>query len=198
MMETDQHQFGQQTTLEQRAEMDEDADGEIVDGRLVEEELPGPVHELVVSWLSRRLGEWIEPLRGFVVLLRREARRRTPSRTEARSPGVLPGTLATGAWPGADPPEVAVEVVSPHRSDVRRDHVAKHREYAAFGIRCCWLVAPTCRTVDIFELGGDRAYKNVLVADDGVLERVPGGEGLRLDLDAPWAQVEELENLPAA
>jgi Uma2 family endonuclease len=53
-----------------------------------------------------------------------------------------------------------------------------------------WLIDPDDRTFEIFELqaGG---YLRVLGASEGTVD-VPGCTGLRLDLDALWAQVERL------
>src|SRR5258708_28514113 len=51
--------LGRQMTLEEWAAMDEDEPGELVDGRLEEEEVPNLVHELVVAWLIRVLGNWL-------------------------------------------------------------------------------------------------------------------------------------------
>ena len=53
-------------SLEEWAAMDEDAEGELVDGILVEEEMPGMSHELTVSWLIQRLGSWLSDRGGFV------------------------------------------------------------------------------------------------------------------------------------
>ena len=47
--------------------LDEDVEGELVDGQLVEEEAASWAHELVVSWLIRILGAWIVPRGGFVL-----------------------------------------------------------------------------------------------------------------------------------
>ena len=46
--------FGDRMTLEEWAALDEDEPGEIVDGVLVEDEVPSMVHERVVVWISRR------------------------------------------------------------------------------------------------------------------------------------------------
>lgn len=39
--------------------LDEDEPGELVDGQLVEEEVPDFTHELSVSWLIAMLGAWL-------------------------------------------------------------------------------------------------------------------------------------------
>ena len=54
-------------THDQWGDLDDDEDGELVDGILVEEEIPSIAHEVVVSWLLRVLGAWLVP-RGGVVL----------------------------------------------------------------------------------------------------------------------------------
>jgi Uma2 family endonuclease len=48
-------------TLAEWGALDEDEPGELVDGVLVEEEVPDYVHELVVAWLIGVLGTWAEP-----------------------------------------------------------------------------------------------------------------------------------------
>lgn len=45
--------------------LDEDDEGEFVDGQLVEEEVPDLTHELTVTWLIGVLGAWLAG-RGFV------------------------------------------------------------------------------------------------------------------------------------
>src|SRR5271165_5068931 len=54
-------------SLEQWAAMPEDDPGELVDGRLVEEELVDTPHGAVVSWVSYRLMAWSEPRKGAVL-----------------------------------------------------------------------------------------------------------------------------------
>ena len=48
------------------AALPEDEAGELIDGRLVEEEMPDCVHELAVAWLVHTLRAWLAPRRGFV------------------------------------------------------------------------------------------------------------------------------------
>ena len=53
-------------TLEAWAALDEDVEGELVDGALEEEEVPTFLHEIVVAWLLRNLGPWVRRRRGQV------------------------------------------------------------------------------------------------------------------------------------
>src|SRR5207247_1561865 len=48
------------------ANLGEDEPGELVDGRLAEEEVPDVVHEVVVTWLSVFLGAWLLPRGGVI------------------------------------------------------------------------------------------------------------------------------------
>src|SRR5437899_7773672 len=54
-------------TLEEWAALDEDVEGELVDGMLEEEEMPTFLHELVEMWLAAALRSWARRRRGFVV-----------------------------------------------------------------------------------------------------------------------------------
>lgn len=178
-------------TLEQWAELPEDEPGEIVDGVLVEEEVPSFIHELVIAWLLRVLGNWgVEHgalAVGSGVKLKVAARR-----------GRLPDLvmyLAGARRPAprglvAAPPSVAVEVVSETERDGRRDRIEKLTEYAAAGIRWYWLVDPALRSFEILELGADGRYVHAVAVVDGVVESVPGCEGLRVDVSALWAEVD--------
>jgi len=54
------------------------------------------------------------------------------------------------------------------------------------------MIDPWLRTVEILELGPDGRYVRAFAGADGTLEHVPGLPGLSLDLDAMWAEVDDL------
>ncbi len=174
--------------------MPEDEPGELVDGRLEEEEVPDFVHELVVAWLIHVFGGWAFPRGGLVA--GSDAKFAVTSQ-RGRKPDL------TVYFPGSQrpprrgvirvPPDIAVEIISPRPRDGRRDRVDKMDEYAAFGIRYYWIVDPELRSLEIFELVTGRRYTRVLGASSGTLESIPGCPGLTLDLDALWAQVDHIE-----
>jgi Uma2 family endonuclease len=131
----------------------------------VDEELPDAVHELAISWLIAVFGSWLAR-RGFVF------------GSELK--------VVLGPRSGRKPdlvPDIAIEVITPSPRDERRDRIAKMGEYAAFGIEYYWLVDPALGSVEIFELNRDRKYTNVVGVTSGVIERVPGCDGLGLDVD---------------
>ena len=172
----------------------EEESGELVDGSLVEEEVSSPAHEAAVVWLIAMLYAWLRP-RGGVVL-------GSDAKFSVRSPGGGRKPDVSAFFPGtrrpprsgviATPPDIAIEVVSPTPKDGRRDRVEKLNEYAAFGVRWYWLVDPALRSFEILELGVDNRYTHALGVTDGVIDPVPGCEGLRLDLVELWGEIDRL------
>ena len=181
-------------SLDEWFTLPEDAPGELVDGHLVEEEVPDYVHELLVALLVRFLGNWIFPQGGLVagseakfavgagrgrkpdVTVYLPNRRRPPARGLIRVP-----------------PDIAIEIVSPTPRDGRRDRVEKLADYASFGVAWYWLLDPQRRSLEILELDAQGRYIHVLGASTGTLGNIPGCDGLTLDLDAIWAAIDDLE-----
>lgn len=171
----------------------EDEPGELVDGQLVEEEVPDAIHEVVVVWIIRVLGGWIIRRGGLVLGSEAKFAVSPPRGRKSDASAYLPdsrkpprrGVIAV-------PPDVMVEVISSTPRDARRDRVDKLHEYAAFGVPFYWIIDPQERTLEILELGADGRYVHALAAADGCVDRVPGIEGLTLDLDALWTEVERL------
>jgi len=184
--------FGRAMTLEEWAAMDEDEPGELVDGRLEEEEVPDLVHELVVAWLARIIGNWLD-LRGFVFTsdakyaVRADRGRKPDLAVYLDEDSVkLPRRGVVRV-----PPDIAVEVVSPSPRDQRRDRIEKMNEYAEFGVRFYWLFDASLQSLEIFELTDGR-YSRAASATEGTMQIVPGCEGLTVDLDAIWKKVSKL------
>jgi Uma2 family endonuclease len=184
--------LGPRITLAEWGDLPDSVPGELVEGRLVEEEMPDYVHEVLTMWLGRMLGNWGE---GIGVIVGGSEAKFAISASSGRKPDL--SVYFAGRRPSARgilrlPPDIAVEVVSPSPRDVRRDREEKMTEYAEFGIRFYWLVDPTERTLEIFERATDGKYARRLEARRGIVESIPGCTGLRLDLDAMWAQADAL------
>lgn len=152
-------------SLEEWIGLPEDVRGELVDGRLTEEEAPDPLHGLAVAWMIRLLGNWLAGKGGFVfdsdvkVVI---------SASGGRKPDVsvyLPGRRPPprrGAL--REPPDIAIEVVSASPRDERRDRVDKMTEYAHVGIRFYWLLDPALGSFEVFELEGSGRYARALAS----------------------------------
>jgi Uma2 family endonuclease len=173
---------------EEWAALPEDEPGELVDGMLVEEEMPGWAHETVVTWLIRVLGTWLMTKGGFLagsevkyVLWRGRGRKPDVSAfLSGRRPPPREGALRR-------PPDLAIEVISSDARDVRRDRIEKLAEYAAFGVLHYWIFDPAARTFEAYRLTADKRYVRLLDDDLGI-----DFAGLVLDLDALWAELDRL------
>jgi Uma2 family endonuclease len=183
-------------SIQEWAALPEDTPGELVDGYLTEEEVPDPLHGLAVTWLIAAFRSWLGAGRGFVF---DPEVKFAVSGTRGRRPDISvyfpnrPAPPRRGAID--DPPDIMVEVVSPSPRDERRDRVEKMEEYAAFGVTFYWLLDPALGSLEIFEL--QRAvtpahYARVLARVEGAVDRIPGCDGLVIDLDELWAELRRL------
>jgi Uma2 family endonuclease len=178
-------------TLTEWGDLDEDVEGELVDGVLEEEEVATILHEIVVGHLIALFRAWAVKRRGIVT--GSEAKIAVGPR-RGRKPDV--SVFLSGARPGLMDslvrvaPHLVVEVVSQRPRDARRDRIDKLHDYAAARVRWYWIVDPQLRTLEILSLDGRGKYVHALDASHGRLRTIPGCTGLRLDLDALWAEVD--------
>jgi Uma2 family endonuclease len=185
--------LGPQISLEEWIELPEDFPGEFVDGRLVEEEVTDYLHEVLVAWLARQLGNWAE---GADAIVAGSEAKFVLSSSLGRKPDLT--VYFAGRRPPARggvrlPPDIAVEVISSTPRDQRRDRVHKMADYASFGIRFYWIVDPQQRTLEIYERDVRGVYVERLKTTGGRIGDVPGCPGLTLDVDLMWTQVDTLE-----
>ena len=179
-------------TLDEWYALDEDEPGEIVDGFLVEDEVPGYMHEYVIVWLTHALHAWALTHGAIVAgsggkFAIRADRGRMPDLTVYLAGAKRPpmrGIIRV-------PPTIAVEVVTPTPRDQRRDRVEKLDDYAAFGVKWYWLVDPELRTFEIFELGADGRYAHAVGVSKGNVA-APGCDGLTVDVSELWLKLDEL------
>lgn len=177
-------------TVEAWGDLDEDVEGELVDGLLEEEEMPSLLHEFVVAWLIEALCRWVGKRGGYVAASETKI---AIASGRGRKPDL---SVYLGKIPPlADslvrvPPHLVVEVSSPRPRDVRRDRIDKVADYARAGIAYYWIVDPQMRSLEVFELDRNRRYAIALAASGGRV-RIPGCAGLVLDLDALWRKIDK-------
>jgi len=180
-------------TLEEWAGLDEDIEGELVDGLLEEEEMATFLHEIVVMWLAHALRPWIRRRHGYVAgpvakIAVGPRRGRKPDLSvylRGQAPALADTLVRT-------PPHLVVEVVSPRPRDARRDRVEKISDYARAGISYYWILDPQLRTLEILEREASGQYRVVVGRSAGKV-RFPGCPGLVLNLDDLWVEVDEAE-----
>jgi Uma2 family endonuclease len=185
---------GRKLSSEDWFNLPEDDAGELVAGRLAEEEVPDAVHELAITWLTHLFRQWLAG-KGFVF---GSDLRIVTGPDSGRKPDVavfLPGSGAPPRrGPIVKPPDILVEVVTPSPRDERRDRIDKMSEYATFGVRYYWMVDPAIGSLEIFELTTAGYYQKVVGATLGSVDSVPGCPALIVDVDALWAELARLAN----
>lgn len=181
-------------SLDEWAALDEDVEGELVDGALEEEEMPDLVHETIVGFIISLLRSALTRRRGIVagseLKLAVTARRGRKADVVAYLPGA-PRPSARDKLIKV-PPSIVVEVITATSRDTRRDRVEKAAEYVAFGVRYYWLVDPAARTVEIFERARNKRWSRIVAESAGKVA-VPGCAGLVLDLDEMWSEIDALD-----
>lgn len=163
--------------------LEEDDLRELVDGHLVEIEVPGAPHERIVVRLSRPLDAWAEQHGGVVLAsgykVRVSDRRGVmPDVQYHRSSGRLPEKALDDGRP-----DLAIEIVSP--SSQRYDRITKLSWYASIGVPEYWIVDPRERSLERLVLrDGSYSIREQLV-DDAVFEP-DSFPGLSIPLSRLW------------
>jgi Uma2 family endonuclease len=144
---------------------------ELIDGELVEVEVPSDIHEYIVAMLGHFLTAWALPrdagaafASGYKVRIT-DRRGVMPDvqfyRPSNRSAKRSPGGLISGH------PDLAIEVVSD--SSRQYDRMTKLAWYASIGVPEYWIVDPAERTVTRLVLQGERFLVAEVLGNDDVL-----------------------------
>jgi len=172
-------------------ELGEDDPRELLDGHLVEIEVPTRTHERIVALLIALLSHWGWSRNAGEVLasgykIRIDERRGTMPDVQFYRRGNLPRGQEKGLEQGR--PDLVVEVISP--SSRSKDSVQKLYDYAAIGVPEFWLVDPEAKTLERLILR-DGVYSIVEALEGGVVFRPESFEGLEIDLHRLWLEPEE-------
>jgi len=177
-------------TLTEWSVLDEDVEGELVDGVLEEEEMPTWLHEIVAAWLVMALGGWARKRRAFVASSELKI---AVGPRRGRKPDVsvfVDDMPALGDALVRAKPYLVIEVLSPRLRDQRRDRVEKLKDYRACGARHYWIVDPQLRTIELYAFASRTSRPSAETVSEG-RARPRGFPGLSLDLDDLWRTIDE-------
>jgi len=160
---------------------------ELIDGELVEVEVPTADHEEIVGWLCFYLRSWTEAGHGGRV--RASGYKVRISERRGVMPDVQFYRLGNDAGAGQPQglvqghPDLVIEIVSP--SSERYDRVTKLRWYAQLGVPEYWLVNPQARTFERLVLR-DGVYAIATSASCEETFRPDSFDGLAIPLAKLW------------
>jgi Uma2 family endonuclease len=167
--------------------LEDDDRRELIDGELLEVEVPTDIHEYIVFMLSHYLAAWALPREaGFGVASGYKVKI-----TERR--GVMPdlqfffrGNTSAKRTPQglvSGHPDLAVEIISP--SSGKYDRVIKLRYYASIGLPEYWVIDPPARTIERLVLAGEH-YRIDDAASGEEVFRPASFPGLEVPLTKLW------------
>jgi Uma2 family endonuclease len=170
--------------------LDEDDLRELIDGHLLELEVPTKIHEWIVTWLVMCLNGWALPRNAGVALVSGYKVRIRDDR------GVMPDVqfFRRGGRPLPDrgldrgAPDLAIEVVSP--SSKRWDRVVKLAWYASIGTPEYWIVEPRRKTVERYLLASDGTLRLDATCRDADVFEPASLPGLEIDCARLWTMPE--------
>jgi Uma2 family endonuclease len=167
--------------------LEEDDLRELIDGELVEVEVPTKLHEYIVWMLSGYLWNWAQPrgagiglASGFKVRIT-ERRGVMPDLQFFRSAN--PASRGNAVALVSGHPDLAVEIVS--ESSRRYDRMTKLAWYASIGVPEYWIIDPVERTLERLVLQGTKYLVAEVLCDDALF--CPETfEGLEIPLGTLW------------
>ncbi len=172
-------------TWEEYVALPDDDRRELVDGELVETDMPTDLHEWATMCLGAQIWQWAKEHGGTTFSAAYKVRvskhRGAMPDVQYYRRGNRTGRKPTGLEGGA--PDLAVEVISP--SSGRFDRVTKLHWYASIGVPEYWIVDPEERTLHRHLLG--EGIYHVAEALEG--DAVPEPDtfpGLRIELSELW------------
>ncbi len=160
---------------------------ELIDGRLIELEMPRKLHEWIVMLLGHYLTTWALKTGAGLVLgpaykVRINERR-----------GVMPDiqllsheTFENAPDSGLDNahPELVVEIISP--SSKSYDRITKREYYAALGVPEYWIVDCDAKKLERLVLGVG-GYHTAQTASGNAVFKPTGFKGLKIPLAQMWS-----------
>jgi Uma2 family endonuclease len=178
-------------TWKEFVELEEDDPRELLDGHLVEIEVPTRTHERIVAALIAFLTQWGWSHDSGEVLassykIRIDDRRGTMPDVQFYRRGNFPRGQEKGLEKGR--PDLVVEVISP--SSRSKDSVHKLHDYAAIGVPEYWLLDPEARTMERLLLR-EGVYSIVEALEGDRVFRPESFPGLEIDLGRLWRDPED-------
>jgi Uma2 family endonuclease len=165
---------------------------ELIDGWLVEVEVPTEMHEYVVATLIGVLWGWTRAHGGRVLAsgyrVRISAKRGVMPDVQLYRRGNDSAARQQKGLDEGAPPDLVVEVVSPKRA--RFDRVKKLAWYAAKRVPEYWIISPEDRTLERLVLR-DGSYVIADAASEDDVLRPNTFEGLEVPLAELWKTVGE-------
>lgn len=159
---------------------------ELIDGELLEVEVPTALHEWIVGELLYWLKAWCQVTKAGIVLA-------SGYKVKIRNDrGVMPDVQffkfggrkipQQGLDQGA--PDLAIEVISP--GSVRYDRVKKLNWYASIKVPEYWLIDPEARTLERFRLDSSGHYLIADALSDDAVFSPDSFPGLLIELVRLW------------
>lgn len=182
-------------TWEDFLALEEDDLRELVDGDLVEIEVPTARHEYIVGLIVILVGSWARTTKSGVVFasgykVRVNRKRGFMPDVQFFRRGNVP-TPAQNQGLENGRPDLAIEVISP--SSRRFDRVMKLNSYAQIGVPEYWLIDSDAQSLERLVLKDGRYTTVDAVADDAVL-RPDTFPGLEISLAELWAPMDDVRD----